>query len=232
MISRLKLIFKTITLAFAFGIFFGGCKPDGPTPVEDLGFFPLGEIKEYHYFQPGSWWVYKNMISGELDTVVMARSNIDTIPVGNNIRKFSYEDITYTTTSITLKENYRHYRRYPMSAEPIDWKYFYYILRSRISDKNGFEGIQDVFISPDDISYGYADIILIENLDTLSLNSGIIVHNVKVFETDFEGDGSWDSYPTKYYWAKNVGLVKPEKCDMDKITLLDGWELIEYEITQ
>lgn len=225
---------KTILLwmTLAVGTFcFYGCGPEDK-PVEDLGFFPLGEIKDYHYFQPGSWWVYKNMITGDLDTVVMARRKIDTIPVGNNIRKFSYEDITYTTTSITLKENYRHYRRYPMSAEPIDWKYFYYISRSRISDKNGFEGIQDVFISPDDISYGYADIIFIENLDTLSLNSGILVYKVKVFETDFEGDGSWDSYPAKYYWAKNIGLIKREKLDTDKITLLEGWELIDYEITQ
>lgn len=230
MISRLKLIFKIITLAFVFGIFFGGCKPDGPTPVEDLGFFPLGEIKEYHYFQPGSWWVYKNMISGELDTVVMARSNIDTIPVGNNIRKFSYEDITYTTTSITLKENYRHYNRYGLSAEPIDWKYFYYISRSRISDKNGFEGIQYTYIYPyENFIGGQNSIHLEEKIENYSL-SGFNFNDVLVFQ--IEGDGSWDSYPTKYYWAKNVGLVKREKCDIDKITLLDGWELIEYEITQ
>jgi len=225
---------KTILLwmTLAVGTFcFYGCGPEDK-PIEDLGFFPLGEIKEYHYFQPGSWWVYKNMISGELDTVVMARSNIDTIPVGNNIRKFSYEDITYTTTSITLKENYRHYRRYPMSAEPIDWKYFYYISRSRISDKNGFEGIQDVFTYPLDIpinNVGQNAIHFDEKIEDFSL-SGFNFNDVLVFQ--IEGDGSWDSYPTKYYWAKNIGLVKREKYDIDKITLLDGWELIEYEITQ
>jgi len=68
-----------------------------------------------------------------------------------------------------------------------------------------------------------------EKIENYSIGSQNF-NDVLVFQ--IAGDGSWDSYPTKYYWAKNVGLVKREKCDIDKITLLDGWELIEYEITQ
>jgi hypothetical protein len=76
---------------------------------------------------------------------------------------------------------------------------------------------------------GQNSIHLEEKIESYSL-SGFIFYDVLVFQID--GDGSWDSYPAKYYWAKNIGLIKREKLDTDKTTLLEGWELIDYEVTQ
>ena len=219
-----------LALLLAIGAFcFNGCGPD-EKPVEDLGFFPLGEVKDYHYFQPGSWWVYKNMITGELDTVVMHRSKIDTIHVGNNIRRFSYEDITYTTTSINLRENYNHSRRYPMSAEPIDWKYFYYISRSRISEQRGFEGEQNVFLYPLNFSFDDQNAIHFQEKINDFFLQGNNYEDVLVY--DLIRDASWKSKMAKYYWGKNVGLVKRERFDRETLEVLDSWELIEYEVAQ
>jgi hypothetical protein len=206
------------------------CGPVEHPPAEDLGFFPLGEIKDYHSFKDGTWWIYKNMIDSRYDTVYLHKSRIDTQYRENITRKFSYENIDYTTTSTTLKENYHFYNEYGLSAEPVDWKYFYNISRSRISNANGFEGVRYVYSYPYSPQLGgVSQTIFRDTFDQLII-LGKSYNNVVVF--DVKKDDSWDEYPTRYYWAKNYGLIKREKFDVDETTLTEGWELFDSFIVQ
>ena len=51
------------------------CAPEEPEPQEYLGTYPLGDIKDYLYFKPGSMWVYECDSTGELDTQIEQASS-------------------------------------------------------------------------------------------------------------------------------------------------------------
>ena len=55
-------------------------------------------------------------------------------------------------------------------------------------------------------------------------------YDVAEFEVDI--DYVWDNKITKYYWAKHVGLIKREKYAHWTREFIEGWELIDYEVTQ
>lgn len=67
---------KTLTYSAILGcllpclIGLSGCKPE-PEEQKYMGTFPLGEVKDYLYFKPGSYWIYECDSTGELDSQVM-----------------------------------------------------------------------------------------------------------------------------------------------------------------
>jgi hypothetical protein len=55
--------------AFLILIFFEACKDDYPT------YFVSDEVKQFGYFQKGSWWLYKDEISGQKDSAYVTSVN-------------------------------------------------------------------------------------------------------------------------------------------------------------
>jgi hypothetical protein len=45
------------------------CHDDGTCPPENYR-FELGELKSYLWAKPGSYWIYKNTKTGDLDTQI------------------------------------------------------------------------------------------------------------------------------------------------------------------
>ena len=71
--NRLKNFIVALTFFALLGL--GACKPE-PEKQKYLGNYPLGEVKDYLYFKPGSYWVYECDSTLELDSQVMI--SIDT----------------------------------------------------------------------------------------------------------------------------------------------------------
>lgn len=222
--------------------FFYSCRKYNTPPQVDLGHFSLDTIKPYLYFKPGSWWVYKNDSTGEIDSQVMINSKYSTIFAASSRRKYTYNDISSTVKSLTNSYFY-DISSLGLSPEVYNWKFFMHWSRSR--HKSGdFDGINSIFMVPFDpnIDFGSASerCFYRGKLPTLTLN-GFTFYEVLKFEV--QGDPSWpdskiptsDKGTSTYYWAKNVGLVMIENGDEDQRYLppkiiYQKWELINYHI--
>lgn len=79
-----------------------GEKVDNCTPVH-FGAFPLGGAKDYLYFKPGSWWVYRNTLSGETDSIYT--EYCDTAVEESQGDPNKWLTLTYTTIAYQLKSN-------------------------------------------------------------------------------------------------------------------------------
>jgi hypothetical protein len=55
-------------------------------------------------------------------------------------------------------------------------------------------------------------------------------YSVAEFEVDY--DPSWDGRRIKYFWAKNVGLIKREQYMNFTEEFLQSWELIDHQVIQ
>ena len=65
------------------------------------GSYPLGGAKDYLYFKPGSYWVYKSNISGELDTILTM--SCDTFEITSTGKPSRWLSLTYTDMNIWQK---------------------------------------------------------------------------------------------------------------------------------
>ncbi|MGB0432479.1 MAG: hypothetical protein ACPGLV_18530, partial [Bacteroidia bacterium] len=54
--------------------------------------------------------------------------------------------------------------------------------------------------------------------------------NVAVFYVERDWGWDWDAAPSRYYWVKNVGLIKRINFDVDDGT--EQWELVSYKVYQ
>lgn len=128
------------------------CRTIEDPPQEDLGLLTLGEAKDYLLFKPGSWWVYKNSYTNEIDTMLLDYCFIDTFHAENEKKKFDYEDIMYGIHSLRDKAFYRTFSR-GMSAEPVPFSARWNYECKRFGGYNSKEGLTGHFFYPFDINY-------------------------------------------------------------------------------
>lgn len=206
-------------------------KPPAPVYLK----YRLGSAKEYMWFNPGSYWIYKNTKTNALDTVTCKNLYYDSFVVKgiedyskhitvdfdrlitnyySTYNKLSFEDNTsfFNPNSTPIRDYFYPINRSTNEGREIS-PFYYPFDESRLSG-NGFS--QTKFKT------------LIPNLNINSFN----FNNVGIFETDF--DAIWypkDSinsiqYPkSKHYWAQNIGLIKRENISENY-----SWELIDYNI--
>lgn len=223
--------------------FFYSCRKYHPPPQVDLGHFSLDStVKPYLYAKPGSWWVYKNDSTGEIDSQAMVWSVDQQVRTSNNVRTYTYDDIHTTIKSMT-NGYYYDLNSYGSHADIYNWEFL--ILYNRSRHKSGdFDGINDIFCTKQNIGEklggGGSYLYYRGKLPTLTLN-GFTFYDVLKFEV--QGDASWpdskiptsDKGTSTYYWAKNVGLVMIENGDEDQRYLppkiiYQKWEIINYHI--
>jgi hypothetical protein len=183
-----------------------GYQRKAPSPVYLI--YRLGPARDYMWFNPGSYWIYKNTKNNELDTVRLISFYYSTY------YKWSYEDNTsYFNPNSTPIRGYFYPINRLVSGEGLIGAFFYPF------DKSGVAGT------------GSSQTKFKELFTTMTLNNQTYLE-VAQFETD--SDDIWYSdttsnlirYPkTRYYWAKNVGLVKRENVSENY-----SWELIEHHI--
>ena len=191
----------------------------------------LGEARDYLWADTGSYWIYKNSKTGELDTQTC---------IGATTYWVTAHGTTNYAKHITI-DNEVLYRRIFSSFN--QWVY--------IDKTNGVnpnaatrennkilyrsvsgEGINYPFIFPANLKscYGTSNALTTcTNTDTSLVVNGQTYDHVVVFDVNI--DEIWEEKlacirpNTKYYWVKNIGLIRKtmNRCNY-------SWDLIDYKI--
>lgn len=217
------------------------CKPDKPEPQKYLGTYPLGDIKDYLYFKPGSMWVYECDSTGELDTQVMVSCDTPW-----TVKPFiKYQLLTYSKKS--LNEGSIYSSPFPNGdiSYKDNYKYFYqsllYIANSRFQTSSS----DAVFFKPYDstINGYWSSPTYYKGMLTNYNVLGKVYDTVRVFKV--QATSGWpklNSWRTnrlnhlasvQYYWARKVGLIQLKVFAWDRAIdepFTHNWLLKNYSV--
>ena len=210
-----------------------GYQRKAPSPVYLK--YRLGPARDYMWFNPGSYWIYKNTKNNELDTWSCVNLYYDSFVLKGTFDYSKHITIDFDRLRTTYYSTYYNWYfndntgLFNPDFTPLQ-TLFYPINRLVYG-----EGLIGTFYYPFDknevAGTGSSQTKFKELFTTMTLNSQTYLE-VAQFETD--SDDIWYSdttsnlirYPkTRYYWAKNVGLVKRENVSENY-----SWELIEHRI--
>lgn len=219
------------------------CKDKNPSlagcqTVEDEYYIKnLNGAEKYLWAKPGSYWIYENTKTGDLDTQTVVNFSFFT----DTARGFRGHKKTRRQVFIVFDLLYTN-----IFSSFNNWTY---LNRTTGYDPNSNSDLNDVrlvnktfvitegevhpFFFPLEVGLvgggtGSSFTTLKEVIPTYELR-GKIYKNVAVFEVD--GNPIWETKlncerpKTKYYWAEGVGIIKKEF-----ISCNYAWELIEYNI--
>ena len=208
-------------------LFFSTCKKDPKILSSTAPGYVYEDIAAYSYFKTGTYWIYKDSTSGVEDSV------------------YVYSDTSYLyhrTGTVQEDGDYMYYECHANSAYDT-YNYYYkidmgfYILSTgevgtvRVRTKPGdYVGqtylMSNRFIADDVITWWLGDGATYYKAYYDSINlSGITYHAAAKFY-DTSNSAEYSS-PTFFYIAKNVGIIRKEKLDSNKV-----WNLIRYNIIQ
>ena len=220
----------------------GACKPE-PKQQKYLGNYPLGEVMDYLYFRPGSYWIYECDSTQELDSQVLV--SIDTPWFHKSY--IDYQLLVYKKFSFSFNTNYETY--YPT----FDAKYCESCERGfgsvlNISGANN-TGTDCVFYR---MSWGFdstriggggsSPTYYSRYYDSLQV-LGVWYKDIRVFKV--QATSGWtkpklnnldklSKYASMiYYWSKKVGLIRIEVQVGDLISqkeYIHNWNLKTYDI--
>ena len=224
----------------------GACKPDKPKDPITIT-YKLGEVKDYMVFKPGTYWVYQNDITGEIDSQWVTSSQVG---------EYSQKGTEEYSRHITLKQEF-----FEMSIATnfIDgygdnprWKvsswgqkvnaypspdYAYVARKTKTANKTG--GTAEVYRKPYYTTSNFS-VYQINLLTNYELN-GATYDTVRVFRVGADWCfpqskiPSLDGGNSDYYYAKNVGVIKiynPSYRVSDGVPLNQTWSLIRKNIVQ
>ena len=206
-----------------------GYQRKAPAPVNYWN--SLDIAKDYLWAEPGSYWIYKNTATNDLDTQICILFAMDTIFKKGTTKETKHITVTYERIIRYIKSSFNQWIYYDKTIDfppSIDGYTGYNYINRSVSG----EGIIKPFIKPFNIGAkfgnGSSTTTCSSFVPTLTLQ-GKNYTNVALF--DIDKDDIWERKLSCirsnniYYWAKDVGLIKKEMktCNM-------SWELIEYNI--
>lgn len=219
---------KIIFLSVLIVVFFTTCKKDpdiNPQP-SGQGYTPQN-LASYSYFKTGTYWIYQDSTSGVEDSV------------------YVYADTSYMyyrTGTVQLDGNYMYYNCHAHSYFDT-YDYYYHIdmgnyilatkevgtvrIRTKPTDYVGETYLMsNRFVDDDAIGwYLGTGMTYFKNFyDSINI-SGIYFYSVSKFY-DTQNLTEYES-PTNFYIAKNIGIIRKEKLDSNKV-----WNLVRYNIVQ
>ncbi len=215
-----------------------GVTTDDCTP-KHYGPYFLGGAKDYLYFEQGSYWIYKNNLSGETDSIYTLWC--DTFTVNSTGTHKRWLSMTYTDIAFRLRSDrygatytYSHSKVYP-----------------DVTGYNGgigytmYKNADFPSLSRNSYPFRYPfkpdnDNFFQELIPSLTIQ-GKTYNEVAVFQIWSDqsvqlptlGFYFVPSAPTKYYWARGVGLIMIEQVlfrDDLQQTFSHKWELINYNL--
>lgn len=216
------------------------CRKDPPKPHPniDKGTYYLGEVKDYLYFKPGSYWVYHNTVTDQYDTITQI--SIDTsmkecsedLPDG--VYYARYTDLKYVQYSSLLNRKLMHSTRIPAAHN-----FGYTINRTYLDDIYPID--YEIFIypfhKPEDTNTTYSSRPLkfgekyLFHSGTFQFDSAV---QLRVFDLGFQPRSTITRngiIKADHYWAKGYGLVKIDVFSFSPQTW-ETWELTDYKINR
>jgi hypothetical protein len=228
---------KNITHFFLLLTFFmSGCRPDeisGPgTPADQTLYIPQ-EAKDYCYFQPGTYWVYQDSATGELDSVYVyeAGAGIDTvIATQSNPTEGIFEWLYCNKRSARDGYKYNSWIDMSWSSQPqIDASTKMFTSKTRPGDPVG-ETVQIAFpINRVQQNY-YTSWGSIQNVVTVNRLSSPIINYLDTFSNVISSEHTYCCllpFQAKFYYASEIGLFRAEQPDSGRV-----WKLLRANIVQ
>lgn len=207
------------------------CKKKQPEPIDYAFSTPVNtDLYAYAYFKPGTYWVYQDSISGILDSVYITYANSGTYTNGDaEVAQGLYRG-TFSWFSCDAISSYDHYKyqnwmdqSYEVNgSSPAVYREKYIMPGSGSNfGKTVHIAIKSVgnqvSAYPDYVYYKffYNDIVIHDSLFT-NVQKWLNMHSIIDYEQN-----------TFYYIAKNIGIVRREQLDSNRV-----WNLIRYNIVQ
>jgi hypothetical protein len=218
--SKHILLFSVVVLALL------GCKKDttscpstGATNCEDIQ-----NVKNFFYFKVGSYWVYEEETSGDLDTVYVTEASENPTNYDFDVRVYS-----------TYQDYYYHFspEYFPGNGCPDNGsicKRCLYVKRSKYKPGDFVDEVKCFFFTPDignqDVNWSVlypSNKVRIESVEseyqlgTLNFERTFMIHEEHSYMDDYQ--------PTNHFISENVGLIRKELLDSNNV-----WNLIDYYI--
>jgi hypothetical protein len=251
----MNLITKKILLTVLILISFYGCRKDhekSPKESEYLGLLSMGQAKDYLLFKQGTWWVYKNSITNEIDTMVLTSSSLEILEVRNLnpayplYYNFDFEYITFNIQSLRDNATYTTYCSTNGISENAPG---FYETWEFVCDRHGGfynkkhtgygSGTQFSYPFYTDERNGRSGAKFLGKKDSMVLN-GQTYYDVVSFSVKYDG-----AYPypniyivqngtSIYYRARHIGIIKIEHQSYDGSfkEIKMEWELTDSHIVQ
>ena len=230
---------KFIALSLFMCLIFAACDKDpskqgyqGKPPKPQFHRMKINdELKSYLWSKAGSYWIYKNTKTGDMDTQVCNGFRFDSITSKGNQAYSKHITILYDYllksyhSSFSNEVFYEATSKYSADATPFKGLFFAFM-------REGNGSIISCFHYPFDypaVSGTGSSYTTYKGMDSTLIIQGKTYFNVAKFEID--KDDIWEEKlncirsNNIYYWAKDVGLVKKESK-----TCNYSWELIKYNI--
>lgn len=225
-----KTILSIFTLS-AFTILLG-CETK--LEKETIGPILLGKWKNYIYFEPGSWWIYKLDSGGYqyYDTVKMVMGGCHVNEYNGIVSSTIDRTIIREEFLMNMSSSYFEYVSHgiwPVMAINLTdtaWYRSYRMVRNTPSGETNAWFRPNSTLIPNDV-YGLSISTTFKGIhDTIQL-SGTMYQNVAEYE--ISSDGSW-KFPGRggkvsYYYAKGIGLVERKNFGNG-----ETWTLIDYKV--
>lgn len=232
-----KVIMKLFVIAMSIVFFFtSSCKEDchekGTCPPEYYK-YELGEAKNYLWANAGSYWIYKNTKTNELDTQTCTSCISYFITATGTYNETKHITVEYEKL---IKSTYSSFNKWTYKDETD--KYNPNALRT-------YETVVERIVYGEGLILSFFNPFLINKrngtgssstfcraFDSTLVIQGNTFNNVSIFEIDMDDIWYPNSHPiaTRYpnayfFWAKNIGLVKRFNKSENY-----SWELIDYKI--
>ena len=187
-------------------------------------------MKEWCYFKTGTWWVYREQTTGELDTITVYSAWSGTYPSGN---------VGFETLCNSSYDGFNYIYRFnsSFSVNCLTEQECTCHKLSRVKTMPGtYVGEEELFLFPV-IQGNYNNIVGYPNGQILGgtstatdvglsmdINGNTIEGVTRWNVTTDQSEGGW---PSVYFFARSIGIVGMEFPHEEEI-----WRLLEYHIIQ
>lgn len=207
------------------------CKKDGSCPPEYYRIRIGEEPKSYLWSLPGSYWIYKNSQTGELDTQTCTGFQFESVTVKGIFDYSKHITIEYDRIKRTIWSSYNKWTYVDKTRDNSPDDEQFNNGRTILDRTAAGPGVIIPFFYPfeNGLIYGNgASNTTCQGMDNTMAIQGKTYTNVAKFDIDLDqiDEKNCQYIPvTTYFWAKEVGLIKKtiKNCNY-------SWELIEYNI--
>ena len=244
--NRLKNFIVALTILALLGL--GACKPEKPKDPITIT-YKLGEVKDYMYFKPGTWWVYEHDKTHERDSQYVTSCDYSVSTQTGREEWSKHITLQQETLSMRIRSNFKDgwggYNFFDIYTTGQNVNAFPYPKRAYQFERSKISSVfanssTTAFYHPFDLCsdkkqcFYYMDTTLVNHtinnytFDTVRVFA--VSYGAAVMQTPFvpTQDAS-----AKCYYAKGYGLVK---ITQNTYKVLDGspynhsWSVVKMNI--
>lgn len=211
------------------------CHVNGTCPEEYYKFY-LGEAKNYLWAGKGSYWIYKNSKTGELDTQTVTYCKTYWLNVRGTQNSTRHINVDYEVLSRGIYSSFNQWVYEDRTGEVTpDGLYFngtYRVILDRLVSGEGYIFAFDFPFRINAAIGNGSSTTWCRSADTSLKVKNIDYKGIKCYELDMDDIWYPNNHPISirypnafYYWIKDIGLLKRYNKSENY-----SWDLIDYKI--